>query len=291
MQFTDILDRFSIPYLSGGHHHCRPGWVQLDCEQCSPSWQHWRLGYNIEGHYCSCWQCGFRPVVKVLMELTGQSFHSLKELLSDLDRRRRGSDEEILKRRLILPEGIGPLHECQKKYLRGRGFDPEHLSKFWGVMGIGIAARLAWRILIPIHWRGQIVSWTTRAISDSGARYISASPAEERLSAKSLLFAADHARHAILICEGPLDVFKIGPGAVCTFGTSWTKAQVNQMARYPVRTICLDAEPAAQRRARELCRILNAFPGRTENVVLDTGKDPGNASKQEISSLRKILLD
>ena len=35
------------------------------------------------------------------------------------------------------------------------------------IFGIGIAPRLQWRIWIPIHYHGEIVSWTTRSLSDN----------------------------------------------------------------------------------------------------------------------------
>jgi len=66
---------------------------------------------------------------------------------------------------LRLPPGLGPLQWCQRRYLERRGFDPDHLAKFWGVQGIGlegVTKGLPWRIFIPITRHGQTVSWTAR---------------------------------------------------------------------------------------------------------------------------------
>ena len=108
---------------------------------------------------------------------------------------------------------------------------------------------------------------------------------------KSVLYGADHARHAVVVCEGPIDCWAIGPGAVATLGTAYTQAQALALARYPVRAVCYDAEPDAQRRAARLCQTLAAFDGTTVNVVLETGKDAAAASKAEVAELRKRYLE
>ena len=89
--------------------------------------------------------------------------------------------------------------------------------------------------------------------------------------------------------EGPTDCWKIGAGAVCTFGLAWTPAQLARIASYPTRVICFDNEEEAQKQARVLCAELEPFPGRTINVCLEA-KDPGSAQKEEIQCLRKEYL-
>ena len=89
--------------------------------------------------------------------------------------------------------------------------------------------------------------------------------------------------------EGPFDVWKIGPGAVALMGVFYTQNQLLQIAKYPMRYICLDSEPAAQIVANKLCNDLMAFPGQTKNIILDSGKDPGNASEKELDELKSLL--
>jgi DNA primase len=164
------------------------------------------------------------------------------------------------------------------------------MQRLWNAQGIGMSSQLPWRIFIPIELNGEMVSWTTRSINDYGLRYISAKLTQESFPHKHLLYGEDYARHTVIIHEGPLDVWTVGPGAVGTLGTSYTRAQVVRMSKYLRRVVCFDNEPEAQRRARKLCDDLEPFEGETHNVILDA-KDANTASAKEIRRLRRLYLD
>jgi DNA primase len=106
---------------------------------------------------------------------------------------------------------------------------------------------------------------------------------------KSLLYGEDLARKTIIINEGPTDAWAIGPGAVATLGTSYSLSQVSKMVEFEKRIVCFDNEPAAQARARKLCADLSAFPGSTENCILDAD-DAASASRKELKLLRQTYL-
>ena len=196
----------------------------------------------------------------------------------------------------MLPRS-GPLLKAHRNYLKRRAFDPNELQRLWGIsgikwgMGVKMGLALSWRILIPIYYRSEVVSWTTRAISkEAKLRYISADPEEESIPHKQLLFGEQYARHSVIVHEGPFDVFTTGPGAVGTLGTSFTSAQIRRIAKYPRRAICFDSSPSAQRRADELCDLLDVFPGDTYKVELETGSDPNECDPDEIEELRRKFL-
>jgi DNA primase len=98
-------------------------------------------------------------------------------------------------------------------------------------------------------------------------------------------------RHAVIVCEGPIDAWTIGPGAVATCGLGYTRSQLMELSQFPVRVVCFDREPAAQKRARRLARQLQVFPGETHVVELETGKDANECQRNEIMELRKQFLD
>lgn len=280
-----LLESLSIPYVEEGHEHCRSGWIQIDCPRCSPDSQHWRLGLNKRFHYASCWACGRLSIVESLANQAHKPYKYIRELLETLDVEIK-KDIEV-RGTLKLPKGLGPLEKAHTAYLKARGMDPHKLVRIWGLQGIGLSAKLAWRIFIPIKYKGETVSWTTRSISDNASvRYLSASPLEEKLNHKKLLFGEDYVSQAIVVCEGPFDAMAIGKGATALMGTGFSKEQVVKIARYPRKFICFDNEAPAQQRARELCRTLETFPGSTHNIVLDS-HDPGSASKHEIRQIRK----
>lgn len=289
MTFPEILREFDIPFSETGHRHVMTGWIGMDCPDCSPGSRKFKLGYNVAHHFCSCWSCGYKPVIKTLVELTGQTARTIREMLGELSSPL--AKPEPVRGKLELPRGINPgLLTIHRQYLRGRGFNPTELENLWGLRGIGLARNLAWRIFIPIHLHGKIVSWTTRGVSDdSGPRYISARPSQESVRAKTILYGEDNARHAVVVCEGPTDCWRIGPGAVATLGIGFSREQILRIGKFPSRAVCFDSEPDARVRAKKLCEILTSFPGKTCNIELDAA-DPGSASEKEIKLVQKYLL-
>lgn len=290
MKFQDLLEQYGVPYAPPDHEHSRPGWVNIDCFSCHQV-GHFRMGVSLRFPHSNCWMCGPIPIREVISEITREPWGKVKELLRSLEMDDSLPEFVRTRGKYKPPPGVGPLLAPHLKYLIGRGLNPEELEALWGIKGIGPYPKLAWRIFIPIHHHSSAVSWTTRSIQKSPKlRYLTAKPEEESIPNKELLFGEDLARHSIVITEGPFDVFAIGPGAVATLGVSYTRAQLIKMSRYPLRTVCFDSQPDAQRRARLLCDALSVFPGVTNNILLETGKDPGEADPEEIKQLRRKFL-
>lgn len=289
MRLQELFDRLGVDYRESGSEHCRPGWVQTDCQWCSPRWSHFRLGWNLSGLYANCWACGRVDAAKTLAYMTGEPVQALRPLFRTLSKERPVTAHRGV---LVLPKGIGPLLPAHDKYLQGRGLNPRQLEKLWGVKGIGpLGGKLSWRIFIPVVEKGELVSWVTRSISkDHATRYRSASPGEEILDHKTLLFGEDLVRNTVLVTEGPFDVFAVGPGAVCTFGTGFRRPQVRKLARYPRRVICFDADGPGEKRAGELADLLEPFPGETLVVHLRDGKDLAESRFNTLEVLRDTFL-
>jgi hypothetical protein len=199
---------------------------------------------------------------------------------------------------LQLPAGICDFLPGHKRFLRERGFNPSRIANVWGVRGLGMRAgykkedghwmNLNWRLFIPIELHQVVSSWTTRTISKDPnvIRYISANKSQERITHKDLLYGEDFAGHTIIIVEGPTDAWRIGPGAVATFGTRPSPAQILRMGRYAKRYVLFDH--GAERYAQSLVRELSVFPGETYNVTIDAD-DPDSMKPKELSMVRGIL--
>ena len=282
-----LLTNAGIQTVDEDHHHGRSGWKNLDCPYCGQGTNKFHMGLNLSGLYVNCWKCGQHRLVDTLIELgvpkreAWQAYKTTKPPQDVYKPVQRGS--------LCLPksDAIGTPH---RRYLKLRGFDPAEIVRLWQVTGIRFTPGLEWRLLIPIHYHGEVVSWTTRATTRTKLRYKSASPKQESMNHKHLLYGEDYCRHAVIVHEGPLDVWATGPGAVATCGTSWTQAQVLKIAKYPVRVVCYDTSTAAQKRARELCDLLEVYPGNTFNVLLESGEDSADADPAEIEQLRNEFL-
>ncbi len=290
MDLLGLLQSKSIDFRTHGqHHHASQGWVNIDCPECSPHSHRFRLGIHLNKLFASCWCCGWKPLERVLGELTRLSPQEVKERIGSPGRNLL-APETKRPGKVILPSGLGPLQLPHRSYLASRGFDSRELSEVWGLKGIGIAPTLSWRVWIPIHYQGEVVSWTTRSISDKAeVRYKNARPEQEKISAKKLLFGEDYCLHTVLVCEGPLDAMAVGVGCVATLGMTVSSEQVRKISKYPRRVLVFDSEPGAQKRAKQLCNELSLFPGETFRVEL-SGKDAASSPKEEILELRKRFL-
>lgn len=283
----DILREHNIPFRIGGeHHHVRSGWIGVDCPYCGTR-DKWHLGISRTGNFASCWKCGRHTLVDTLQHL-GIPFPAARRLATGY---RQGPTSPIpALGKLVIPPGLGPLQRSHRAYLEGRGFDPDQLIKLWQIQGFGVAGSYSWRIWVPVHYHGEVVSWTTRAIGDDvHLRYVNAKPSQEKQSPKRLLYGMDYARSTIIICEGPTDVWRLGPGAVATMGLQYTQSQVALMAQYARRYICFDSSPDAQARSHTLAEQLSLLPGVTHELELDAD-DPGSANAKEVALVRRTVF-
>jgi len=287
MILRDILIEHGIEQAPEGHRHSTRNRVQIDCPFCGPDSQEYHLGIHETRLYANCWKCGRLSLAWVLANLTKRTLTEWRSDLTDLK-----TDYSItttkIKGKLKRPKGVAPIAHCHKQYLRSRGFDSKKLVRLWNLLGTNQVSSMPWRIYIPVILEGKEVSWTTRLIHDKGLRYQSASLLDEAYPHKSTLYGEDYCRHSIIVHEGPTDVWRTGPGSVATYGADHTSDQILRMSKYPKRVICFDNEPEAQKRARAICKTLQAYPGQTLNVQLDA-KDPGSAKPKETKALRQLL--
>jgi len=134
-----------------------------------------------------------------------------------------------------------------------------------------------------------VISYTGRSIADIKPRYYTLELEKCLRHPKDVLYGEPLARSdAVIVVEGPVDVWRIGPGAIATLGTGWTTEQAKRIADHERRFICFDNEIKAQGSAMKLAQWLSALPGITEIITgLDT--DPGDLSTDQVRELRAEL--
>lgn len=226
------------------------------------------------------------------MALTsGQPLSTVLSLWQQIRFNYRTHKKEAVDRHLEIPKGVGPLQDAHRAYLLDRKFDPDAIADLWGVQGIGLAVKLCWRLFIPIYdAEGIMVAWTTRSLNPSAdLRYITSKEEQSEVDVKSLLYGEHLVQDSMIVNEGPIDSWAWGPGGVSTLGVAYTAIQVARIAKYPLRGICFDSTPDAQRRANVLCQQLAAFPGETHNITLESGKDSASADSAEIIEVKKFM--
>ncbi len=110
---------------------------------------------------------------------------------------------------------------------------------------------------------------------------------------KSVLYNLDNATgRRVCLVEGPADVWRMGDGFVCSFGTDVTQAQVRLLSRYKEVFIMFDPEPEARIKARKVAEELSILGGGTDVWLVDMEEyrcDPGDLTEEQAQKLRREL--
>lgn len=301
MSIQRILSKHNIPYVTEGNKHCTEGWVNIHCPFCTGS-QDYHLGIHEDGKAANCWRCGSHSVVSVLQQLLkitkGEAIQKLKESGSASSFSRRAEEAKVSIFPLRFPKPYSKLTPYYKKYLENRNFDPDYLEEEWGLLQTGPSSFLdnisySHRILIPIRWNGEIVSFQGRDITGKSERkYLACSKRREKIHHKNILYGKQEqwkTASGIIVVEGVTDVWRLGPGSVATFGIKFKMEQVMALSKINDRFfIVFDSDQDAQNQAKILSTKLKAL-GKQVHIE-KIADDPGSMKQDDANHLVKMLL-
>jgi hypothetical protein len=294
LDFVRLCQKYHIPYLEGaGHHHAHAGWLQLSCPRCSPN-SGWHLGFA--GGTFNCWRCGKLPFRTTLAALLKMPPESIGPIIHEFQTTRPPQTPygASIPRKgpLVPPRGCGAILGQHRRYLAQRGFDPDTLVQEWGILGTNhLAGIWSWRVIIPICNAGdQVVAYQGRAIQEDATPKYRMTDRDDCLEdPDGLLYGLNKVPgESVIIVEGVTGVWRLGPGAVATFGIDWTRERANLLRRFKRRMILFDPEVLAQKRAVELAEHLSIFPGVTE-VISGFPTDPGDLTPRRVARVRALL--
>ena len=256
-----FLRDYSIQHTTN-HHHCTEGRVQVHCPFCSGK-SNYHLGLLLRAGHGSCWRCGGHPVTEVIKQLLNCSWSEvdkIKETYSDIYSSDKAERKEIVKIPFCFPFNTRKMNRKHREYLISRKFNSASLEREWGLMGTGYWGNDdANRIIIPIHLDREVVSYQGRSIlKNHPVRYRTCPIDKEIVHHKHTLYGIDKLKDKLIVvvCEGVTDVWRLGEGSVATFGTGYTKQQINLLSQFEKVVLLFDKGEAAQRRANELGETL-----------------------------------
>jgi hypothetical protein len=305
MGIEKLLQDYGIPYVTESeHHHSTHGWINIHCPFCHGS-KNFHLGISLYQPTVShCWRCGWHSTTSVLSRILNISVGKAKNLIQEYAGptgtiRKKAKEPRVSILPIKFPQPyFEHLKEDGKKYLERRGFDPEKLEKKWELKQTGpisFLGKISYgnRIIIPIYWGGQLVSFQTRDITErSSKRYLACPMKREVIHHKHIVYGKEEEwgkYPALIVVEGVVDVWKLGTSAVATFGTSFTMRQVLALAKIHDRFfIVYDNEPQAQQQARKLAVKLKALGKKVFIETVDT--DPGDMKIEDARHFVKTLL-
>jgi hypothetical protein len=280
-------------YITEGKN-CSSGWTAICCPFCLDNKFHG--GFSPEGNYY-CWKCGYHPISDIIMILENVPPYKAHQIEQEYERPSIQvplEEHQIIKtsNKLRWPLGTTILEYRHKQYLIQRGFDPAYLIRKYKIKGTGPVGPYCHRIIIPIFLNGTMVSYQGRDITDkSPQRYKVCPKDEELIFHKEILYNIDNTNDKAVIVEGILDVWRLGDGAVATFGTSATPKQISFIARRFKRIFILfDSEPPAQTKARKLMNTISVLSGiQVTTIQLEKG-DPADMPQDDADYMMKELL-
>jgi len=298
VDIKQLLQDYGVHYLTEGHKHCREGWVNIPCPFCAGS-PGYHLGIHENGNGTHCWRCGTHPISKILSRVLNLAEPQVWAILQKykITRYRKQIIEPTVSIfPLKFPKPNTKLTPQYKEYLVKRGFDPDKLKKEWGLSQTGPVSFLdgisySHRILIPIHWNKEIVSFQGRDITDkSKLKYLACPKKREKIHHKDIVYGKQEDwSGTLIIVEGVTDVWRFGVHAVATFGIEFKMEQVLQLKDAGDEFfIVFDDESQAQRQARELMVKLKALG---KKVYIETVKgDPGGMKQDDADHFVRQLL-
>lgn len=300
MDIIRFYNDHRIPWLTEGNKHCTKGWVNTHCPWCTGS-KSYHLGTPLEGGPFKCWRCGVHPFIPTLARLTGLTEQDIKGKLRSYGRAPGKPVKREVKRRIRTksqkyPTGVTAMTSRHHAYLRGRGFDPKEIEQVWKVEGTGPVSNLDnisfnHRLIYPIIWEGEQVSFQTRDITGRAQlKYITCPQERELIAHKDIVYGLqDYWLDTGICVEGVMDVWKLGPQAFATMGTEWTKKQGRIMADSFKRVVVVyDNEPDAQKNATSLVAYLRFRGIQAQSFTVKT--DPGDLPLKQARQLCKELL-
>lgn len=298
MNFEKLFRDYNVPYSL----RINRGWVNCNCPYCDTKSTSFNLGFNPAGNYYHCWKSKHNyPIRQVLSTLLNVSESSIDNILVDY----QGVGETLSEKKtsnikyLELPTNT--FTKAERKYLKSRDFDPKYLYKKYHIVGGGIDGDWKFRIIIPVYYQGQLLSWTGRSILSKEKlkqldipRYKNLSIEKSVKNIKELFFNIDNCKSdTVVLTEGAFDVLRFDGNAICSMGTELTESQINLLAsRFRKIFILFDNEPEAQKKARKFGLQLSSIGIDIEivNAYEDFGKnDMGECSREEIEIIKKEL--
>lgn len=272
-----------------------PGNVNIRCPFCSDQSNH--LNCNPDKETVFCWKCGNHSLWDLLDTIgTKARAYYLEKYRQGKKTKARYPGTKAVAAACKMPSTEPELNPRACQYLKSRGFDPVELQQLYDIRSTGPIGAHKFRVIIPVYYRDQVVSFVGRDYTGrQQLRYKTAGREEEAVHHKSILYGLDACEDldTVVVVEGIMDAWRLGPGSVATFGTTVTAAQINVLVGLQKSIVVLfDNEPEAQQKAKELQAALQLLGCRVERIELPEGvKDPGELSPRAVQKLRASVWE
>ena len=272
----------------------RHSWMKSRCPYCG---KELKFGINLSMNRCNCFRCGEHPspinlvmylekvdtyaeVIRILSkeEFTGYTF---KEEVVEL---KSHKDLYLPDGFKLLNQGTSTLAKSARAYVRGRGFDPEELSKAgWGY---GTKDKYFGYLIIPFHENGSLVYFNARAFLSNGPRYNNPDQSDSGLGKSFIIYNKDalYMYKSVFICEGAINAQTMGERGIASGGKAISRYQVNEIIKSPVERVTILFDSDAKDKAIDLGLKLVQYK-KVRVVLFKDSRDVNDLGKRETLKL------
>ena len=313
MDIIQLYQDFSVDFLTEGHKHCRPGWVNTPCPFCTGN-PGYHLGYETSSDHYYCWRCGWHATIPTLSQLLNISLSETQRITKLygilVPKNSKNAELKVKFKPHKLPSNVQPLGKNHKQYLEGRRFDADKLETEWNLVGTGPISSLStsvngkskiidyrFRIVIPYIWNNQEVSFDTRDITGhSNVKYIACPKDRELIPHKEVLYGDQSCWGEVGIgVEGTTDVWRLGKKACALSGIEYTMKQVRIIAKTFKRfAVVFDGQSETSKESQAFIQA-NKLVGDLKMRGVDAFRvdilgDPASMEQNEADYLVKQLI-
>lgn len=297
------LIKRGIPYRTEGKD-VSSNWIGVACPFCKDD-PETHLGINMsdsrfQRNFISCWRCGKKGNIYDLIKIIERCSHD--RIISIIEKYQDRSLIHLMRERpiirkdpnssIILPEFSKEFLDCHLNFLKKRRYDPEYVIDKYDLYACGYTGKYKYRIIIPVYQEGKMVTFIAKDVTELAEEsYLALSQAESIMFSKECVYGIDDLTGTTgAIVEGTFDQWRIGDGALATFGVEFTTAQLLILAKKLTTAVILyDAGDLAQARADKLAWQLAPLIKRVIRYSIPKD-DPDELNDDEVKYLRKDIF-
>lgn len=237
-----------------GMYDYRRGWLKGDCPYCGDH----KFGANLSQGRTNCFKCGQHPsLIQLIMDL--QYFTTIPEVNNYLNTF-EGVEfyEELvepheLKENVTLPEGFhnikrgeNKLARAARKYLEGRGFNIDSLSrKGWGYCNA--PGKYFGYIIMPFYIKSKVAYFNARLFLGDGPKFNNPLVEDFGLGKNMLIYNVDslYMYKTIYAVESVTNATTIGDNSIGLGGKKVSNYQKNIILKSPCERVIIGLDEDA----------------------------------------------
>lgn len=291
-----FCNQYKIEYSASGTQ-ISTEWIGLNCPFCGKD--NFGLGFHLQSGALTCWRCGkhsHTDLIRKYLSCDLKIALQLKDLFEtrSLTHYNLEQVKRIKAKSCFLPNESRDLLSIERaiNYLIERRFDPQKLERLWELKATNNLGNYKFRIIAPIILNGKTVSYQGRDYTGkSDLKYKACQSENEVIDHQHIAYGMDYiVNDEAVLVEGITDVWRLGPGAICLFGISYTLEQINMLSkRLKTVYVLFDSEKQAQEQGNKVGTLLAARGVNVTMLELDEG-DPGEMNQRDANNLMKDIF-